>query len=1002
MKKISLLFLLMLLLLHKAEAQSILEPRPEERVFSNPVNAPFISVWDKVPQDIGNRNSFKRLEWFYRSRLDDKGAFPKEHINREKTLQMQKVQDRMNSGNLSPVESAAWTNIGPAGIDMSSSFIPYWGNVSGRIRGIDVHPANPDIVYIGVASGGIWKTTNGGQSWIDKSGDMNLLTFGAIAIDPSNPETIYAGSGETIWFFNTTTFEGDGLYKSTNGGDNWTRITNGFGSQTQFSNIDVSPSNPDIILASLGTGNFNNPGVTNQGVWRSSDAGLTWTRVINLTGAFDVSFHPSNGSLAYAVIGNKDAAAGFYISTDAGITWTNSSSGLTGSNLYMGRLQFDIAPSNPSTIYTVVYNNLPISGNLTTCAYKSTNGGANWAQISFGINIAGTYDGSTVADQGSYDLCIAVNPVNPDNVFIGNVELSKTNDGSNFSFIRNPAGYNGGVGAWASYSHVDIHNVVFAPSNPNILYVCCDGGIYKSTNGGADFFHINNGINTIQFYRVASHPTNPSVLYGGAQDNGNFSTSDKGATTWKFETSGDGMECFVDYSNPNNVFMSTQYGSLSKSTDAGGTWTNVVGSSSSTTAWTAPYWQHPAVPSVLLAGYGRGIIRSTSNGNAGTWSYIASSITSSPNRITSVAHSSVNTNNLIAVASHYTLTPQIYKSTNEGIGTWTNITSNVTGSGFTGSMIHRAIAHPADANTFYLTRASYTTGQVIKTTNFGTNWTDISGDLPSITVSDLFIDPLNTEHLYAGNDFGVYFSSNGGTNWSKLNIGMPFVPVLDFSFYNNGGTRYLRAATHGRGIYEINFDSPLPVTLSSFTYSVNSRNVKLNWSTSQEINNAGFRVERSAAGSQGSEWQSIGFVEGSGTKNTPTSYSFEDRNLNTGKYMYRLKQIDNNGNFEYHTLTGTAEVGIPNRFALNQNYPNPFNPATKIAFELPVSSKVRINIYDVSGRKIKELINETKEAGYHTAEFNAAGFSSGIYFYSISAESSSESFNKTGKMILAK
>ena len=368
-KRISLLFFLILALIIKAEAQSTLEPGPEERVFSNPSIAPFVPVWDKIPQEIRKKNSFKRLEWFYRSRIDEKGAFPKEHINRQKTAEIQKVQEKMNSGNLSPIESADWTNIGPSGIDMSSSFIPYWGNVSGRVRGIDVHPTNPDVVYIGVAAGGIWKTTNGGQNWVDKSGDLNLLTFGAIAIDPSNPDIIYAGSGEAIWLFNTTTFEGDGLYKSTNGGDNWTRITNGFGSQTQFSNIEVSPTNSNIVLASLGTGNFNNPGVTNQGVWRSSDAGITWTRVINLTGAFDVAFHPTDGNFAYAVIGNRETANGFYISTDAGVTWVNSSSGLPEIDLYMGRLQFDIAPSNPSTIYTVVHNyDVPISGNMRTCA----------------------------------------------------------------------------------------------------------------------------------------------------------------------------------------------------------------------------------------------------------------------------------------------------------------------------------------------------------------------------------------------------------------------------------------------------------------------------------------------------------------------------------------------------------------------------------------------------------------------------------------------------------
>lgn len=308
MKK-HLLIILLFFISVDSFTQVNLDTDPKQRVFQSPSTAPFVSAWDNVPEVIRNRNSFRRFEWFYRSRLDENGDFPKEHIDRQKATELQKIQNS-NIENDGPM-SDLWTNIGPVGIDMTSSFIPYWGKVSGRVRGMDIHPTNPNIVYIGAAAGGIWKTTDGGASWTDKSGELNLLTFGAIAIDPSNTDIIYAGTGETRWLFNTVTFEGDGMYKSTNGGNNWTKITNGFGSQTQFSDIKVSPSNSNIILASIGTGNYNNSSPTNQGVWRSSDAGVTWTRVINLTGAFDVAFHPTDGNLAYSVIGNTEASGGF-------------------------------------------------------------------------------------------------------------------------------------------------------------------------------------------------------------------------------------------------------------------------------------------------------------------------------------------------------------------------------------------------------------------------------------------------------------------------------------------------------------------------------------------------------------------------------------------------------------------------------------------------------------------------------------------------------------------
>jgi len=970
--------ILFLIILPDSGAQILKDSDPEERLFRAPGTAPFVSPWDNVPEEIRKKNSFKRFEWFYRSRLDERGDFPREHIYRQKVSEVQKVQNQFKDGSLRNPDFEIWSNIGPVGIDMSSSFIPYWGTVSGRLRGIDIHPTNPNIIYVGAAAGGIWKTTNGGANWVDKSGDLNMLTFGSISIDPSNTEIIYAGSGETMWLFNTTTYEGDGLYKSTNGGDNWTKITNGFGSQTQFSDIKVSPTNSNIILASLGTGNWNNKGITNQGVWRSSDAGITWTRVINLTGAFDVAFHPTDGNFSYAATGNKDASGGFFISTDAGVTWTNSSTGLPATNL-RGRIQFEIAPSNPLIIYSIIYNSEVISGDKTTCAYKSTNAGASWTQISSGVNIAGTYDGWNVSDQGNYDLCLTIHPTNPDNVFFGNVEISKTTNGSSISFVRNPSGSNGGVGAWASYTHVDIHRIMFAPSDASVMYVCCDGGIYKSTNGGTTFTHINNGINDVQFYRVASHPTNPSILYGGAQDNGNISTTNKGATSWGFETSGDGMECFVDYSNNNNVFVSTQYGYLSRSTDAGATWTGLVGSEGST-AWTAPYWQHPTTPTKIYAAYSKQILRSTNTGVNWVY-YTPSDLTTS--RITSVAHSPVNTNNMMLAASYFTTSPEVLFSTDEG-ATWYN--SNLSASGFTGAMVHRVVADPVSANTFYIARASYTTGQVIKTTNLGTNWTNISGDLPAITASDIFIDPLNTSHIYVGNDFGVYLSTNGGVNYSKLNNGMPFVPVLDFSYYSYSGSRYLRAATHGRGIYELNFDTPLPVQLASFTSQITGRDVKLNWSTSQEVNNSGFDVERiKSSGDKG--FEKIGFLKGKGNTGTGMNYSFEDKKLPSGKYNYRLKQVDVNGNFEYFVLNGDVEIGVPNKFSVSQNYPNPFNPETKIDFDLPMDSRVSIVVYDMTGREVKTLLNEMRTAGFHTVKLNAIDLSSGIYFYRVTAGS---------------
>ena len=189
-------------------------------------------------------------------------------------------------------------------------------------------------------------------------------------------------------------------------------------------------------------------------------------------------------------------------------------------------------------------------------------------------------------------------------------------------------------------------------------------------------------------------------------------------------------------------------------------------------------------------------------------------------------------------------------------------------------------------------------------------------------------------------------------------------------------------------------DPLLPVELSSFTSAVNGRNVTLNWITSEEINNSGFDIERKQSGS----WTKLGSISGNGTSVLSHEYSFTDRNLASGNYQYRLKQIDFNGNFEYFNLNNEVNVGIPAKFELSQNYPNPFNPSTQINFDIPTDSKVNIKLFDMSGKEVITLVNEFKTSGYYTVNFNAAGLSSGVYFYSIAADN----FSATKKMMLVK
>jgi hypothetical protein len=199
-------------------------------------------------------------------------------------------------------------------------------------------------------------------------------------------------------------------------------------------------------------------------------------------------------------------------------------------------------------------------------------------------------------------------------------------------------------------------------------------------------------------------------------------------------------------------------------------------------------------------------------------------------------------------------------------------------------------------------------------------------------------------------------------------------------------------------------DKPLPVEISSFTSNVISRDLRLNWTTVSELNNMGFEVQKSLQkdGGQAVDWVKVGYVNGNGTKATPMNYTFEDRKLTTGKYSYRLKQIDYNGNFEYFNLAGIVEIGVPKKFDISQNYPNPFNPVTKIDIDLPYDSKVSMKLYDISGREVMTLMNEAKTAGYYTVQMNGVNLASGMYFYRIVATGNGQDFVSVKKLMLIK
>ncbi len=226
---------------------------------------------------------------------------------------------------------------------------------------------------------------------------------------------------------------------------------------------------------------------------------------------------------------------------------------------------------------------------------------------------------------------------------------------------------------------------------------------------------------------------------------------------------------------------------------------------------------------------------------------------------------------------------------------------------------------------------------------------------------------------------------------------------------NTVGTQFITASASVGGVTQTSntvvkvwIDAPLPVELSAFTATSTGREVTLNWTTTMELNNAGFDIERALVTGQNLNWTRISNVAGNGTTNEIKNYSFVDRNINPGRYTYRLKQIDFNGNFAYHNLSSEIEIGIPNTFALSQNYPNPFNPTTKIGFQIPTDGNVVLSVFDNSGKLVSTILNGFKPAGYYTVDFNASGISSGIYFYKIQYSANGQDLLKVMKMAVIK
>ena len=882
------------------------------------------SIYTDAPIEIKSRKAFMREWWFYEQRTFPEDFIPVDAYKNsleQKDLLRQSNEQLVLTDNTFNIPTFNWISLGPT----SGAYFNY-GNISSRIVSGVYDPTNPNIMYIGPANGGVWKTTDGGIVWFPLTDQQASLSMGAIEIDPANTNIIYAGTGEAT--YSAASYYGRGLLKSTNGGSTWIQITSGLPSSTYFSRLKIRPNNSTQLLAALG----------NSGLYRSTNSGTSWSQI--LTGRIDDVIFTSSGDTVFAVGGST----GLRRSIDGGATFTAFGSGLVAGT----RTQFDIALSNPAYMYAAVY------GSSTVNLYKSINNGANWSVLST------TTDFQNQTNQAWYDLYLRVNPKNHLKVYVGMIDVFRSTDGTNFTNITN--GYSGGS------VHVDQHFLFFHPTLENSFIACNDGGIWRSTNNGDAFTNLNQNLTLTQFYRIAASPFTPRRILGGTQDNGTQQTYS--SLNWAAAYGGDGGEVCFNPFNSNFILGETQNGGLFRTTNGGTSWSSASSgiSTSESVSWVAPIIAHPITSGTFYVARQR-IYRSTDNG--GNWTAISANVNNTSS-IREMAISKSNPSIMFATSGS-----QIFKSTDAGL-TWTNVTS-----GLPGRTITSVTVYPTDANLVFLTFSGFGTGKVYKSSNGGTSWVSISGNLPDSPVNDIYVHTNNPGYpntFFVATDIGIFVTENDGTNWFEISSSMPNTVVmhLDYSPVN----QMLRAGTHGRGVYEAFVDFQIPVELISFTAAQQERKVVINWKTATETNNSHFEIERKF---KNQEWEKIGIVTGAGTITEFRNYYYED-DFDLFPYngiaLYRLKQVDYNGTFENSNVIAVDIKFIPTEISISQNYPNPFNPITTIKYWLNVEANVRINIYNSLGQEVAEIINNLQSAGNYSVSWNAENYASGIYFYS--------------------
>jgi len=707
-----------------------------------------IRLYKDSPSD-----AYNALQFFSAQR-----SYPEKDIPNDvyyKSYEISKSLIKKSSNFLNPTD--VWESIGPV-------------NQGGRTNALAIDPNNPDIIYAGSASGGLWRSTTGGvgiNAWEYIDTGYPVLGVNAIAIDPLNSDVIYIGTGEVYGYQNsdgglcirtTRGSYGIGLLKTTDGGSTWEKsIDWSYNQKRGILDIEINPMNSSIIFAG-----------TTEGVYKSEDAGENWEKVHDVLMAVDVDINPIDTNIVYVSCGNLDSpSSGIYRSKNSGNTrtWTKLSGGLPKS--WSGKTLLDIYKSSPEYIFADVADAFETIG-----LYKSTDYGETWELLN---------EENYAKYQGWFSHYVRVNPVDSSDVFCAGVFFFTSDDGG--ETIERKFG-----------THVDHHCFANHPDNPDIVYFGNDGGVYRTTNGGDTFEDCNDGYITSQFYPgFSSSNVDSDFAIGGLQDNNTIMYT--GSKRWKTNLiGGDGTYTAINPEDNDIIYGSKQYLRIYKSENKGKTWSwiNESNNYGSNVSFVAPFIISPSNPDILYAGASN-LWRSINSGK--DWKVRNEKNIFNSNPLLSVAVSPVNPNILYVSTAPVYNRARLFSSYNGG-KSWDDITGNLPDRYY----VDIAVS-PDDYKKVYVTLSGFGSSHLYRSDNGGNTWIDIGQGLPDVPTSAVVLDPENPNHIYVGNDIGVYVSTDDGVNWYEFSEGLhSAVLVMDLSI--SSVNRKIRAVTHGNGVFE--------------------------------------------------------------------------------------------------------------------------------------------------------------------------------------------------------